>query len=152
MESRRHGITEGHGKSSFSKRGYNNNIWFRGGDLNGFWDIWPFITWRGLGIPLEDPSLSLNVSYHKEQEYIWFRGGDLSSFYYAFYDWRGWDIILGDPRSMSLNASYYKKQGYIYGLGVVIWTVSKIWGLLWNDRVRHTPKGPLVCAIGCVLS
>ena len=33
------------------------------------------------GIPLEDPrSMSLNGSYHKEQEYIWFRGGDLSSF------------------------------------------------------------------------
>ena len=39
----------------------------------------------GWGIPLEEPqSMSLNMSYHKEQEYIWFRGGDMSSFYYAF--------------------------------------------------------------------
>ena len=44
-------------------------------------EIRHFMTWRGLSIPLENPwSMSLNVSYHKEQEYIWFRGGDLSSF------------------------------------------------------------------------
>ena len=37
---------------------------------------------EGFGAYLwRDPrSMSLNVSYHKEQEYIWFRGEDLSSF------------------------------------------------------------------------
>ena len=36
---------------------------------------------EGLGIPLRDPrSMSLNASYHKEQEYIWFRGGNLKCF------------------------------------------------------------------------
>ena len=28
----------------------------------------------------ESFSVSLDVSYHKEQEYIWFRGGDLNGF------------------------------------------------------------------------
>ena len=37
--------------------------------------------------------------------------------YYAFYDWGGWGITPGDPRSMSLNASYHKKQGYIWYRG-----------------------------------
>ena len=38
-------------------------IWFRGGDLNGFGDIKPFMKWRGWGMPRHTPLESLNVSY-----------------------------------------------------------------------------------------
>ena len=32
------------------------------------------------GVQRDPRSGSLNVSYHKEQEYIWLRGGDLNVF------------------------------------------------------------------------
>ena len=36
---------------------------------------------KGVGHDPGDPrSVSLNVSYQKEQEYMWFRGEDLNSF------------------------------------------------------------------------
>ena len=44
-----------------------------GGDLNDFRDI-------KRGPPGYLRSMSLNASYHEEQEYIWFMGGDLNSF------------------------------------------------------------------------
>ena len=39
------------------------------------------MTLWGWGIPLGDPcSMSLNASYHNEQEFIWFSGGNLNGF------------------------------------------------------------------------
>ena len=55
-----------------------------GGDLNGFRDIKNFMIEGGGACPRGAPgylrSMSLNASYHEEQEYIWFIGGDLNSF------------------------------------------------------------------------
>ena len=45
--------------------------------LKGFYHIW---AWRS-SWSCDPRSGSLNVSYHKEQEYIWFRGGDPNSFW-----------------------------------------------------------------------
>ena len=60
----------------------NNILWFRGGVLNGFWDIKPYMNWMWWGItPVEPRAVSLDVSYHKKQEYIWLRGGDLKVFW-----------------------------------------------------------------------
>ena len=67
---------------TFSQRGYNKNIYGLGVGIPMVFEILGLIC-RGVGwgIPLEEPrSMSLNVSYHKEQEYIWFRGGYLSNF------------------------------------------------------------------------
>ena len=40
--------------SFHKKQGY---IWFRGGDLNGFWDMRPFMKWRGGANPQGTPGL-----------------------------------------------------------------------------------------------
>ena len=63
--------------------------------------------------------MSLNVPYHKEQEYIWFMGGDLNSFQDIMHLMKR---ALGacpreTQRSMSLNAAYRKKQQYIWSMG-----------------------------------
>ena len=53
----------------------------------------------GWGIsPGESWSMSLNSSYHKEQQYIWFRGGDLNGFrdIKSSVNWRGGAFPLGN--------------------------------------------------------
>ena len=46
-------------------------IWFRGGYLKGFCDKRSFIKRKGWGMPQKDSqSVSLDVSYPKEQKYI----------------------------------------------------------------------------------
>ena len=52
-----------------------------GGDLNGFQDIKTFMIEGGGACPGYLRSMSLNASYHEEQEYKWFMGGDLNSFW-----------------------------------------------------------------------
>ena len=66
-----------HSRVSLNASFHNKqHFWFRGGVLNGFWDIKLYMNWRGWVIPPGQPRLvSLNVSYHKEQQYIWFRVG-----------------------------------------------------------------------------
>ena len=52
-------------------------IWLRGGDLNGFQDIKPFMMCRprGWGMPgslkMTSWSVLLKASYHKEYDYIY---------------------------------------------------------------------------------
>ena len=49
--------------------GQEEYIWFRGGNLNGFCDIRPFMMHRGWDMSPGDPrSVSLDKSFHKEQE------------------------------------------------------------------------------------
>ena len=54
-----------------------------GWDLNGFRDTKKIMIEWGGACPIGPPgylrSMSLNASYHEEQEYIWFIGGDLNS-------------------------------------------------------------------------
>ena len=99
-------------------------IWFRGRDLNGFWDIRQFI---------------LDVSY-KEQEYIWFIGGELNSFWdiRPFMKWSGWGMPPGDPQSTSVDASYHKEQEY---------------NMVGFPRYKaFYGMDPLVCPLGWILS
>ena len=43
----------------------NKNIWFRCGDLKGFWNIMPFMKWRGWGMPPCNPlKPSCKLIYH----------------------------------------------------------------------------------------
>ena len=84
---------------------------FRGGDLSGFWDIRPFLKWRGRGIARGNPrSVSMNVSYHMEKD-IWFRDGVLNGFWdiKTCMNWRGGTYLYGMPRSVSLNVFYHKE-------------------------------------------
>ena len=46
-------------------------IWFRGGDVNSFWDNLWFSKLGGWGCPW-------NLTFRAHLEYIWFRGGDLN--------------------------------------------------------------------------
>ena len=131
--------------SYHKKQGY---IWFRGGDLNGFWDMRPFKKWRGGADPQGTPglchwmrliirnnniyglgvgiwtvsmaffeleegganhrgtlSMSVDSSYHKEQQCIWFMGGDLNDFsdIRTFMKWRGWGL-LWQPSWISIGS------------------------------------------------
>ena len=64
--------------------------------------------------------MSLNVPYHKEQEYIWFMGGDLNSFQdiMHFMKRAGGACPRGTQGSMSLNAAYQETTIYmVYGRG-----------------------------------
>ena len=112
-----------------------DSIWFRGGDPNAFWDIRPFMKWRGWGKTLRDPKLVwLNASYHKEQEYIWFRAGDLNSFWdLPLMKWTGWgkDPDHQGDTLKPLTESVIRNKN-IYGYVVGIWMVSEILGLLWS--------------------
>ena len=80
--------------------------------------------------------VSLNASYHKEQEYIWFMGGDLIGFsdIRPFMKWRGgaWLLCTGGPLGWSHWMCLIIRNKNIYGIGVRIWTVSEILGLLWS--------------------
>ena len=55
-------------------------IWFRNGDLNGFWDVMPFVKSSGGATPGFPRSASLKEINHKEQLLIWFRNWDLNGF------------------------------------------------------------------------
>ena len=57
--------------------------------------------------------VSLNVSYHKEQQYIWYRGWVLKSFS-DIKPYMNWSIPPGNPESVSLNVSYHGEQQYIW--------------------------------------
>ena len=62
------------------------------------------MNWRGWGIsPGDLQSVSLTVSYHKEQQYIWFEGRVL------YVNWRQWVTP-----SVTLYVSYHKEQQYIW--------------------------------------
>jgi hypothetical protein len=58
-------------------------VWFRGEDLNNFWDIRALPVLGGCTIPphmVMTNKLS-NVPRHKKQEYLWLRGRDLNCFW-----------------------------------------------------------------------
>ena len=71
--------------------------------------------------PWGPKSVSLNASYHKEQQYIWFRGGVPNGFpdIKIYMDWSEWGIPLGYPISVSLNASDHKEQYILFSGGVL---------------------------------
>ena len=59
----------------------NNNMYGLGWGSERFLRFLALYELEGWGIPLGDPWLvSLNASYHKEQQYIWFRGWVLNGF------------------------------------------------------------------------
>ena len=101
--------------------------------------IWTFsrifgLLWNEgvLGSPLGNPrSVSLDGSYHKEQQYIWFRGGDLNNFWdiRPYMKWREWGIPLGNP-SQCLWFSLIIMNNNIYGLWVGTWIASETFHLL----------------------
>ena len=56
-------------------------MWFRGGDLNRFQDIWALPVRGGSGLPPKPMTyITFDAPLQKEQENIWFRGGDLNRF------------------------------------------------------------------------
>jgi hypothetical protein len=56
-------------------------IWFRGGDLNSFWNIWAITVSRGIGPPhMVMTYIPSDAPWYKEQGYIQFWGGDFDSF------------------------------------------------------------------------
>ena len=75
-----------------------------------------------MGHTTGDPrSVSLHVSYHKEQQYVWFRGGsEWFLRHLALCELEGWGIHPRDPRSVSLNASYHNEKQYIWFRGWVL--------------------------------
>ena len=102
-------------------------------------------------IPGDPLSVSLNASYHNEQQYMWFRDGILNGFWdiKPYMNWRGWGIPPGNPsRCHTLYLIIRNKN--IYGLGVGIWTVSEILGLLggkevWDQNIPSSGYWELVC-------
>jgi hypothetical protein len=54
-------------------------IWLRGGDLNGFWDMWTLSLDMGDGISMYSHDIH-TITGKLKQEYIEFRGGDLNCF------------------------------------------------------------------------
>ena len=137
---------------------YHNDqecIWFRSGDLNTFWGIRPLMKWKGWGMSPRGALpcirfMSLNLSYHKDQEYIWFRGRDLNGIWdiRPFMKCRGWgmspQVARVDPiQGMCDWIPLIIRNTNIYGLGVEIWTISEVWGLLQNERGGASPKGAL---------
>ena len=81
--------------------------------LKGFYHIW---TWQ-LSWSCDPRFGSLNVSYHKEQEYIWFRDGDPNGLHILWSKGGGASPGEGlgpwDHWSVPLNASCHKDQEYI---------------------------------------
>ena len=73
---------------------------------------------KGWCVPPGNPgSVSLNASYHKEQQYILFRDWVLNGFrdIRLYLYWSGW--TPGGPLSVSLDVSYHKEQEYIWFRG-----------------------------------
>ena len=56
---------------------------------------------KGLGhAPGEPQSVSLDESYHNEQQYIWFK---------VFYEVKGLGHAPGEPQSVSFDESYHNE-------------------------------------------
>jgi hypothetical protein len=62
----------------------NKNIWFRGGDLNSFRDIWALPVSSGDRItPYGHDLHTIRCCFtQKTTKYIWFRGGNFNGFQY----------------------------------------------------------------------
>ena len=67
------------------------HVWFRGGDLNGFWDIWPFMKWRGEACSRGSPSWCHWMCLILTNKNIYGLGAGSEQFlgYMAFYEVEG---------------------------------------------------------------
>ena len=124
----------------------SKSIYGFGVAIRAFSKILCLLWLRGVGHnPGGPPSMSLNDSYHKKQGYVWIRGGDLNGFWdmRPFMKWWGGAYPQGTP------GLYHRMRLIIrnnmYGLGVGIWMVSEIYGLLNWKRVWQITKELCPC-------
>ena len=104
--------------------------------------------WTGtcLGTPVASLSVLLNVSY--VNDYILFRGGVLNEFRDSkpFIKWRGWACSGIPPWDILVSViECVLSPGttlWVYGLCLGIWTVSKIFSLLWTVQGGACPGTP----------
>ena len=85
-----------------------------------------------------------SVSHHTEQQYIWFKDGVLYGYWDVkpYMNLEEWGKHSGGTPDQCHWMCLIIRNKNIYGLGLGIWTVSRILGFSWSEEGGHAPGGP----------